>query len=355
MMMANIKISKKTRELSQACNDFLNHYLIEWKRRENNTIQSYRDILRIYFQFLQTVKGIPIWKAISSDFNSNNIVEFLDWLRDSKNNSDSTLNKRLSEMKKFCEYLCIKELMTPHDFALVCDIEPVRLKTKQMNLELTMEQVQKILALPDINTRKGLRDCCLMTVLYDSGCRSNEIRSLKRQDIVFKGNVADITVLGKGNKFRTVPLSEQATRILKRYIRKENISDNDSYIFFVYYGGLKQKMSDDNIARILNKYEKIIKEDDENIPHLHPHLFRHTRSMHLYRSGVDLALISQWLGHANIETSLIYASADVDMKRKAIEKAMADGDCLYTNEEFRYTQEEIMEAMFGLSKKDSDK
>lgn len=57
---------------------------------------------------------------------------------------------------------------------------------------------------------------------------------------------------------------------------------------------------------------------------LHPHHFRHSRAMHLYQHGMELALVSQWLGHANLETTLIYAHADTEMKHRAIEKASSD-------------------------------
>ena len=82
-------------------------------------------------------------------------------------------------------------------------------------------------------------------------------------------------------------------------------------------------MSDDNIRKFLNQYadsaRKICPEVSEKI---HPYLFRHSRAMHLYQHGMDLTLISQWLGHSNLETTLIYVHADTDQKRRAIEKSM---------------------------------
>jgi len=94
-------------------------------------------------------------------------------------------------------------------------------------------------------------------------------------------------------------------------------------LFYTKRKNIIQAMSDDNIRKFLNQYadsaRKICPEVSEKI---HPYLFRHSRAMHLYQHGMDLTLISQWLGHSNLETTLIYAHADTDQKRRAIEKSM---------------------------------
>lgn len=82
-------------------------------------------------------------------------------------------------------------------------------------------------------------------------------------------------------------------------------------------------MSDDNIRKFLNQYADSARKICSEVPEkIHPHLFRHSRAMHLYQHGMDLTLISQWLGHSNLETTLIYANEDTEQKRRAIEKSM---------------------------------
>ena len=98
----------------------------------------------------------------------------------------------------------------------------------------------------------------------------------------------------------------------------------NSFLFYTDRKGVRAPMSDDNVRKMLRQYADSARASCPSMPtNLHPHHFRHSRAMHLYQHGMDLALVSQWLGHANLETTLIYAHADTEMKRKAIEKASA--------------------------------
>ena len=112
-------------------------------------------------------------------------------------------------------------------------------------------------------------------------------------------------------------------------------------------------MSDDNVRKLLHSYGEVAKAVCPEIPdNLHPHLFRHSRAMHLYQHGMDLTLISQWLGHANLETTLIYAHADTEMKRKAIEKATS-GKCDVsmrkpTQHNYGADEDEVLKRLYGL-------
>ena len=107
-------------------------------------------------------------------------------------------------------------------------------------------------------------------------------------------------------------------------------------------------MSADIGARILAKYERVLKEEIPTLPHLHPHLFRHTRAMHLYEAGMPLPMISEWLGHSQMETTLIYAYADTEMKRKAVEKVTDSANSIFTKETFQYLDDEvILKKLYG--------
>lgn len=110
-------------------------------------------------------------------------------------------------------------------------------------------------------------------------------------------------------------------------------------------------MSDDNATRILNKYEKLVKNELPELPHLHPHLFRHTRAMHLLEAGVPLALIGEWLGHTDLETTRIYATATISMKREASMKVTSAHPTIFpNNNQFMYLDdEEKMRKLYGLN------
>ena len=107
-------------------------------------------------------------------------------------------------------------------------------------------------------------------------------------------------------------------------------------------------MSDDNVARFLAKYEAMAKKMEPDIPHLHAHIFRRSRAMHLYLAGVPLPLISEWLGHSQIETTQIYARASLDMKRDAADALASKSGQVFQDEDFRYDNDELIRKLYGL-------
>ena len=130
---------------------------------------------------------------------------------------------------------------------------------------------------------------------------------------------------GKGRKTRTVPLMPKTVQYCKQYLRKFHPSENEqseASLFYTTIHGVQQKMSPDTVAVFFKKYGKKARMACAEVPeHLHPHMIRHTRAMHLYQSGMPMVLLSQYLGHAQVETTMIYAYADTEMKRAAIRKA----------------------------------
>ena len=164
-----------------------------------------------------------------------------------------------------------------------------------------------------------------------------------------------LTVCGKGNKVRSIPLREDTVQHLKHYLQhfhyEKSMYSND-YLFFTLRNGIRKRMTEDNVRCMVRKYGISAKKDCLEVPdNVHPHLFRHSLAMSLYRNGVDLSLVSQWLGHSCIETTLIYAHADTEIKRQAIEKAIPEESELkqFLNAE-RYTvdDEELLKQLCGL-------
>lgn len=115
----------------------------------------------------------------------------------------------------------------------------------------------------------------------------------------------------------------ETVRHFKSYIKRfHKTADSDSPLFYTMIHRQIHRMSDDNVARFIQKYATKAKAVCPAVPEkVAPHMFRHSRALSLYRKGVPLPLIAEWLGHSNLETTLIYAYADTEMKRAAIEKA----------------------------------
>ena len=121
-------------------------------------------------------------------------------------------------------------------------------------------------------------------------------------------------------------------------------------MFYTERNGIKTAMSSDNVQRFMRTYEKQIKANGTDIIHLHPHLFRRTRAMHLYIAGVPLPLVSEWLGHSNEETTRIYAKATDEMKRRAQQKVNeALKEILEEDPVFKYANDEdVLKKLSGL-------
>lgn len=164
-----------------------------------------------------------------------------------------------------------------------------------------------------------------MIMLYDTGARIQELLNLRICDIQFSKSPT-VKVLGKGSKYRFIPVMPKTMEHIRKYMKLYHPGESNyanAFLFYTDRKGIRAPMSDDNIRKMLRHYADSARASCPSMPtNLHPHHhFRHSRAMHLYQHGMDLALVSQWLGHANLETTLIYAHADTAMKRKAIEKA----------------------------------
>ncbi len=213
------------------------------------------------------------------------------------------------------------------------DLEKIPLKKSETpsGIEfLTESEIRMLFEQPDTTTKKGVRDLLLMIMLYDTRARIQELLNVKICDIQFAKSPT-LRVLGKGGKHRFIPVMPKTVEHLRRYMALFHPNENDyshEYLFYTERRGIRTSMSDDNVRKLLRLYADNARSSScPSMPHnLHPHHFRHSRAMHLYQHGMELSLISQWLGHANLETTLVYAHADTEMKRRAIEKA-SSGIC----------------------------
>lgn len=162
-----------------------------------------------------------------------------------------------------------------------------------------------------------------MILLYDTGARDCEILNLMPKDVVTETGSPYVIVHGKGKKIRMIPIMKETVQHYKSYMKRfHQEKKNDVPVFYTEIHGEQHAMSDDNVARFIGKYASLARLTCADVPErVTPHMFRHSRALNLYRKGVPLPLISEWLGHSNLETTLIYAYADTEMKRAAIEKA----------------------------------
>ncbi len=313
-------MKNKTSDFAYHLTKFFTEYLPAQRNLSPNTISSYRYTFRLLLMFYDAEKNIKPNRLELDMINRDNIGEFLLWLREERDCVPSTCNQRLGALKSFFNYL---QFALP-DRALQCQdnlaIKPMKQPEPGLKY-LTVDGIKLLLAQPDINTKYGRRDLALLSLMYDTGARVQEIAGIRISHIRFSAP-ATIRLTGKGNKTRVVPLLSKTEDILKQYIREFKIVEqgNETYLFQNRSG---QQFSRFGIGYILTKYADMArKERPDLIPEkLSPHCIRHSKAMHLLQANVNLVYIRDLLGHTSVTTTEIYARADTALKREALEKA----------------------------------
>lgn len=332
--------------------NYLLVYLPVQREASTNTVTDYRIVLSQYLSFVAEKNGIKLNAVTFDMFNRENVDAYLDHLTDEKKFSPATRNNRLAAIRAFVSYA---SACYPEYIALESELSAIKPQKDDPFSKvdyMTENAVAALLNEPDPKTRTGLRDRFLMVFLYDTGARVSEVLGVRLCDVKL-GNSPQVLLFGKGRKVRAVPLMKETVDHLRQYMavyHKDEALTSETTLFYVLHKGKKEPMSDETVRVILQKYADSARKKCPEIPQkVHPHLWRHTRAMHLYQHGMDLSLVSQWLGHVNLSTSLVYAYADTQHKREAIEKAMGGKHPGITDTtQFTVDDEELLKKLYGM-------
>jgi site-specific recombinase XerD len=175
---------------------------------------------------------------------------------------------------------------------------------------------------PDASTSKGRRDIALLSLMYDTGARVQEMADLTVQDVHID-SPHTIRITGKAQKVRIVPLMEEQMKILLCYMKENALMRSECRPYPLFFNNRKEKLTRGGITHIVQKYAHSARKKEPNLipAKLSCHSLRHSKAMHLLQAGVNLVYIRDILGHVSIQTTEIYARADSKQKREAIEKA----------------------------------
>lgn len=302
---------------------FFASYLPGVKNLSSNTILAYRDAFRLMLLFCRDVNGIAPEKLEFNALDDKLVIQFLDWLQTERNSSIATRNQRLVAIHAFFRYVQAQE---PEQLCLCQRIMQIPCKKHLQPIvqHLTPEQTRDLLASPDPSTLSGRRDMTLLSVLYDSGARVQELCDLHVRDVRLD-RPAIITLTGKGRKTRHVPIVGNTIELLRSYLRENKLLGNEKLDSPLFLNQRHAKLSRGGISHILHKYSVTVsKRRGYTLKTITPHVLRHSKAMHLYQSGVNLVYIRDILGHTDIATTDIYARSDIESKRKALEAAYPD-------------------------------
>jgi site-specific recombinase XerD len=311
-------------DFSKSLTDFLTHYLPGERGISHNTVCAYKDTFLLFLHFMKERNGIDAEKLTLDMMTQEYVVAFLDWLQEVRRNGDSTRNARLAAIHSFFRYLQYHNPVNLHEWQRILSI-PVKKTGKPIMQYIPLEGIKLLLEQPPQSTTKGKRDLALLSLMYDSGARVQEVINLTPASINFN-KPQTVTLCGKGNKKRTVPLMESQVQLLKNYMDKNRLLETYASKYPLFGNNRNEKFTRMGITLILKRYAKKAKEVNPIlIPGIvTPHILRHSKAMHLLQSGINLVYIRDFLGHTSITTTEIYARADSKAKREALERAYTE-------------------------------
>lgn len=308
---------------SKYLTNFLTKYLYHERGASPNTIASYRDTFVLLINFMEST-GVKLNKLTIEKITKEVITDFLEWLQHDRKSSDATRNARLAAVHSFYKYLQYQHPENLYYYQQILTI-PIK-KTAHTTINyLSIEGITLLLEQPDTSTIKGRRDLALLSLMYDTGSRVQEIIDLSPSCIRLD-QPTTIKVTGKGKKTRIIPMLDAQVRLLRNYLEEHKLSEPGANMYPLFFNSRGEKLTRAGVNYILSKYTTMAKIINPKLvpDQISCHSLRHSKAMHLLQAGVNLVYIRDILGHVSVTTTEVYARVDSRKKREAIENAYVD-------------------------------
>lgn len=311
----------RTTDFAKHLTAFFTEYLIGERGVSPNTIRSYSESFSLLLNFLDEQANIKADNLRLEHITRKTVLNFLDWLQDTKKSSNATRNQRLAALRSFCTYMQYEDVKRLEQWQEILSIKVKTHEKRSVNY-LSIDGIRLLLAQIPINTKKGRRDLALISLLYDSGARVQELIDLTPASLKLE-KPCHVTLFGKGRKKRIVPLQDEQVNLLRSYMEENRLDLSGFNQRPLFFNSCGRKLTNSGISYILNNYINHARiQNPELIPEkISPHTLRHSKAMHLLQAGVNLVYIRDILGHVSIQTTEIYARADSKQKREALESA----------------------------------
>lgn len=309
------------KDFAELLQKFFEDYLIKERGVSKHTMRSYRDCFVQFVDFLTSFRKIKPQDISMSVMNRDLILSFLNWLEVQNKCSIQTRNQRLSCMRSFFNYMMYLDPTHLAQWKGISTIKRKKCEEGTLNY-LSIEAIALLLQEIDTTDTKGRRNLTMLSLLYNSGIRVQELIDLTPSCISTSGPHI-LKVFGKGRKHRVVPLDQPIMDLLVAYMHEHQLDMPGKECYPLFYNARHEKLTPPGILYIMNKYfMQAKKSNPKTFPErISPHVFRHSRAMHLLQAGVNLIYIRDVLGHATIITTERYARVDTKAKRKALESA----------------------------------
>lgn len=298
---------------------FISFYMTDSRGLSRNTVVSYKMTFKLLIEFLYSQKEIAASDITFAMLDIEMINSFLDWIENDRNCSVLTRNQRLAALYSFSEFAQNRDFEAASCFRSAVIKVPMKKAQGKERAFFTPEEIKILLDLPNPSNPTGKRDQVLLSLMYASGARAQEICDLRVRDIRFSDGKATLHIIGKGRKARQVQIGKAPSAMLKDYIKRRKIDSQPER--HVFSSQTHEQMTVSCVEAIFKKYVKMAKETypllfkAESYP---PHSMRHTTAVCMLEAGVPLPVIKSFLGHAQLATTEIYASLSQETVNKKV-------------------------------------
>lgn len=302
--------------LATLLQSFFTDYVHTQRSLSANTIASYRDTWRIFIKHLATLSGTSADELRLDHLDRTTVTGFLAYLRDDRTNTAATRNHRLTAIRSLLAYALPDHPEYAETIRQILGIRPSKTTTPALAY-LSEEESRALLAAPATGSWIGRRDQAMLVLAITTGLRISELIGLDTGDIDL-GASPFIRCEGKGRKRRTTPLTVEVREQMRLYL-DERAQHSGTVLF---PGPRGRPLSRDAIESRLAIHVATAAAACPSIANKHVswHSLRHTTAMNLLHAGVDITVIALWLGHEQTSTTDIYLHADMETKKRALER-----------------------------------
>jgi integrase/recombinase XerD len=250
-------------DFSKYLTDYLTRYLSHERGSSPNTITAYRDTFVLFITFMERIRNIKAEKLSLKSITKESIVAFLDWLQTERKCIDTTRNLRLATLHSFFRFVQYQNPDNLYEYQNIMSIKLKKTKHATINY-LTPEGIKLLLEQPDYTSEKGRRDLALLSLMYDTGSRVQEIIDLTPAAIRLDKPYT-IKITGKGNKTRIVPLLENQVKILKSYLNEHCLLTPQLRMHPLFSNSRQEKLTRPGVTHILLKYADKARENKPEV------------------------------------------------------------------------------------------
>jgi len=312
-------MNSKSSEFLDLLENYLSVYLPHSIGVRLNTIKSYKDAFRLLLCFMYEKRQINADKILFSDLSYELLLNFLSWLETERGCSVTTRNQRLAAISSFSNYAQNHSFEAATAFRSNVKKLPSKKSQHKPRTVFTLEEVSILLGMPKNNRETEMRDKALLSVMYASGARAQEICDLTINDVQIGDGISTLKLSGKGGKCRKVGIPKACASLLDQHIRRRGIMKKGER--HVFSSQTHEHMTVSCIEEIYKKYVDLARESYPGLfceKSYTPHAMRHSTATHMLEAGVPIIVIKNFLGHVSLQSTQIYIEVTQNTLNKHI-------------------------------------